>query len=265
MTVAAPAADDTMGDQNEHEQRDGAEDLHPARRPGIRWLDHGPRVLRYIVSLSRQRVSLNILAYSGGVPKLWNKTIESHRKEVREAVLDVTAALVARHGLRSVTMSQIAAAAGIGRATLYKYFPDVEAILAVWHERQVAHHLAQLSHAGASGQPLDRLTAVLGAYATMAYQMEGQARAKLGRHATELATVLHRGAHVAQAQAHLFTFIEGLLAEAAKKRQIRDDVAPAELARYCLHALAAANGAPSKAAVRRLVTMTLAGLRPSAV
>jgi hypothetical protein len=30
---------------------------------------------------------------------------------------------------------------GIGRATLCKYFPNVESILAVWHERHVASHL----------------------------------------------------------------------------------------------------------------------------
>jgi hypothetical protein len=34
------------------------------------------------------------------------------------------------------------------------------------------------------------------------------------------------------------------------------------LAGYCLHALTAANGLPSKAAVDRLVAVTLAGLRP---
>ena len=39
-------------------------------------------------------------------------------------------------------MSQIAEQTGIGRATLYKYFPDVEAILLAWHERQVTGHLA---------------------------------------------------------------------------------------------------------------------------
>lgn len=34
-----------------------------------------------------------------------------------------------------MTMSRIAEEIGIGRATLYKYFPDVEAILLAWHER----------------------------------------------------------------------------------------------------------------------------------
>jgi AcrR family transcriptional regulator len=62
---------------------------------------------------------------------------------VRDATLDTTAALVAEHGLASVTMSQIAEQTGIGRATLYKYFPDVEAILVAWHERQIAGHPQQ--------------------------------------------------------------------------------------------------------------------------
>ncbi|HZA80384.1 MAG TPA: helix-turn-helix domain-containing protein, partial [Actinomycetes bacterium] len=78
------------------------------------------------------------------MPKLWDETIEAHRLQVREAILDTTAALVASHGLRSVTMSEIAERTGIGRATLYKYFPDVEAILLAWHERQITTHLAQL-------------------------------------------------------------------------------------------------------------------------
>jgi hypothetical protein len=43
---------------------------------------------------------------------------------------------------------------------------------------------------------------------------------------------------------------------------VRDDVPPEELASYCLHALAGAGGLPSEAAVRRLVAVMLAGLRP---
>ena len=64
------------------------------------------------------------------MPKLWTVTIEEHRRAVRDATLDTTAALVAERGLASVPMSRIARDTGIGRATLYKYFPDVEAILA---------------------------------------------------------------------------------------------------------------------------------------
>jgi len=52
------------------------------------------------------------------------------------------------------------------------------------------------------------------------------------------------------------------LAEADKTGDIRDDVAPGELATYCLNALTAAISLRSKAAVDRLVTITMDGLRP---
>lgn len=50
------------------------------------------------------------------------------------------------------------------------------------------------------------------------------------------------------------------VADAADTGEARDDVPPAELANYCLHALQAASSLPSEAAAHRLVTVTLAGL-----
>lgn len=188
------------------------------------------------------------------VPKLWNETIEAHRAAVRDAILETTAALAGEHGLASVTMSQIAAEVGIGRATLYKYFPDVEAILFAWHESHVRDHLEHLAHVrDQANDPDQRLTAVLQAYAHITYERP---------HGTELAALVHRGEHVAHAQQHLRNLIRDLIAEAAETGDVRDDVAPDELAGYCLHSLAAAGTLPSKAAVGRLVDVTLTGLRP---
>jgi AcrR family transcriptional regulator len=190
------------------------------------------------------------------VPKLWTETIETHRREVRLAILETTAALVAEHGLRSVTMSQIAAESGIGRATLYKYFADVEAILFAWHERQIKRHLEYLAKVGdGAGDAAERLEAVLGAYAEVSSESHG-------RHHAELASFLHRGRHVARAQYRVRNMIRDLLTEAAKTGDVRDDVAPHELATYCIHALSAARSLSSKSAVRRLVAVTLSGLRP---
>jgi AcrR family transcriptional regulator len=189
------------------------------------------------------------------VPKLWDDSIESHRRAVRETTLDAAAALVAEHGLASVTMSEIAERTGIGRATLYRYFPDVEAILLAWHERQISSHLAHLAEVrDRTGNAADRLGAVLQAYALLTHEHED----------TDLAASLHRGAHVGHAEKHLLDFTRDLLAEGARSGALRDDVPPAELAGYCLHALAAARTLPSKAAVKRLVTITLDGLRPPA-
>ena len=190
------------------------------------------------------------------VPRLWNETIEAHRAAVRDAILETTAALVAEHGLLSVTMSRIAKEIGIGRATLYKYFPDVEAILFAWHERQITGHLEHLAEVrDQAGDAGERLEAVLGAYALISHESHGH-------HDAELAAFLHRGEHAARARRQLHDFIRDLLTEGAKTGDLRDDVAPDELASYCLHALAAASSLPSKAAVRRLVTVTLAGLHP---
>ncbi|MER6357207.1 TetR/AcrR family transcriptional regulator [Streptomyces sp. NPDC001634] len=188
------------------------------------------------------------------MPKLWNETIEEHRRAVRDAVLETTASLVAEQGLRAVTMSRIAEQSGIGRATLYKYFPDVESIMTAWHERQISGHLSQLAELrDRPGTPGERLAAVLEAYAFIQQQRNG--------HGGELSALLHRGDHVAHAEQHLRHFIRGLLAEAVEVGEVRDDVAPDELADYCIHALAAAGSLTSKAAVKRLVAVTLTGLR----
>jgi AcrR family transcriptional regulator len=203
------------------------------------------------MSVSNQRVSTPTPRILQTVPRLWNETIATHRREVRDATLRTTAALVAKQGLRSVTMSEIADETGIGRATLYKYFSGVEEILLAWHERQVARHLEHLVQVRDRAAPDKRLEAVLETYALISYEYHG----------TELGAFLHRGEHVARAQRKLNDLIKELLAEAAKAGTVRDDVTSDELSNYCLHALRAASSLSSKAAVRRLVTLTLAGLR----
>jgi AcrR family transcriptional regulator len=189
------------------------------------------------------------------VPKLWNETIEEHRRAVRDATLDTTAALVAKHGLRAVTMSRIAQETGIGRATLYKYYPDVESILIAWHERLVADHLEQLTEVRHRRDltAAERLAAVLERYALILHE----------HHGTELAALLHQGPHFDRAQQHLHRLVAEMLADGAKGGELRADVSPGELATYCLHAATAATTLTSKAAVRRLIDVTLGGLQPT--
>jgi AcrR family transcriptional regulator len=190
------------------------------------------------------------------MPKLWTETVKTHRKAVQDAALDAAATLVAQHGLRSVTMAQIAEAVGIGRATLYKYFPDVESMLTTWHERQVNAHLERLIELQArEGSPRERLEAVLETYANIQHDLRQV-------HATELAAHLHRGEHVVHAQRRLKELLRDLLTQGAKAGELRGDVSADELATYCLHALSAAARLPSKAAVRRLVVVTVTGLLP---
>lgn len=187
------------------------------------------------------------------MPKIWSETIAAHRDAVREATLDATAALVAEHGLTGVTMSQIAKESGIGRATLYKYFPDIESIMVAWHERQITAHLRHLTEASEGARPADRLEVVLRTFAHLS---------RRDAHDGDLANALHRSEHVVHAHAHLNDFVTGLIREAAERGDVRGDVPAGELAAYCLHALTAAGSMRSKAALDRLLAVTLGGLRP---
>src|SRR5262245_24638570 len=157
------------------------------------------------------------------MPKLWTRTIAQHHEEVRIAIFSTTAALVAERGVTGVTMSLVAEKAGIGRATLYKYFADVGAILAAWHEEHVAWHLARLAEVRdkATGAA-ERLEAVLAEYALIAHQRgrghhaggehahrgpsaggaaggHGAAHAH-GPHDADLSALVHRTEHVAAVQ-----------------------------------------------------------------
>jgi AcrR family transcriptional regulator len=153
-------------------------------------------------------------------------------------------------------MSRIAEETGIGRATLYKYFPDVEAILVAWHERQISGHLERLTRARDQGVGAgQRLQAVLEAYALVCHESRGH-------HDSELAALMHGDERVARAQQHLRQMLRELLRAAVETGDVRGDVDPDELVGYCLHALTAAGGLPTEAAVRRLVDVTLDGIRP---
>ena len=189
------------------------------------------------------------------MPKLWTETIEEHHRAVRDATLEAAVALVEKNGLRSVTMSEIASETGIGRATLYKYFKNVEAILLAWHESHVNAHLRHLTSLGMQpGGPLKRLETVLEAYALI------QHRLRLVR-GSELSAFLHQDKRVAGAQQQLRNVLKDLIAEGIASRVLREDVSADELASYCQSALGAAVNLHSRAAVHRLVKVILTGLR----
>lgn len=185
------------------------------------------------------------------VPRLWEQTIAGHRHAVRDAALDAVGDVVAERGFSGVSMSTIAERTGIARATLYKYFVDADAVVVAWHEREIGRHLDQLRRlAEGDGDPMARLERVLGAYGHI----------RRGRDHGPTTAALHAGQRVVEAEDELVGFLESLVRDAAATGAVRGDVAAAELAAYCVHALAAAASLP-KAAVDRLVAVTIDGLR----
>lgn len=187
------------------------------------------------------------------MPKIWNDTVDEHRSAVRNATLDAAARIAQRDGLASMSMSEIAKEAGIGRATLYKYFADVQAVLSAWHDRHVAAHLQEfhgIAHGCASA--MERLTQLLANYAETNFR----------HHGSEIAAMLHGGEHARGARQHLAGVLAHLIEDAAKAGDVRSDMTASELATFCLSAVEGATSLKSKDAVGRLVGLTLSALKP---
>jgi AcrR family transcriptional regulator len=184
------------------------------------------------------------------MPKLWTDTVATHRQQVRQAVLDAAGHLVARDGLWAVSMSRLAEVAGIGRATLYKYFDDVEEVLAAWHARQVSAHLTDLTAVAARpGEASARLRAVLERYAHICVQRS--------RHGGDVAAAMHRAPGIDDQHRQLQELMTGLIQEAASAGTVRADVPAEQLAGFCLAALTAASPATSPDVVVELVWTAL--------
>ncbi len=184
---------------------------------------------------------------------MWKDTVETHREAVRSSILDAVHTQIRARGLAGITMSGIAHDAGIGRATLYKYFPDIQAILDAAHEQHVTAHLTELRDLAAIDRPVDeRLTSTLARYLAICTERQ--------RHGdTEVSTVLHRSDVVARAEADLLQLLTDLLHEAQQSGVVRDDTDGEQLARYCLHSLAGGD-TQAEASLSPLLRLTLDGL-----
>lgn len=92
----------------------------------------------------------------------WEATLDAHRIHQRAAIQHAAVDLAAEHGVGGVAMVDIARRAGISRATLYKYFPSVESVLASFMIAEVEReHSALVQRLSTLDDPLDRLHALL--------------------------------------------------------------------------------------------------------
>ena len=188
------------------------------------------------------------------MPKIWDATISGHREAVQSAILDGAANVIHDRGLSSVSMSDIARAAGISRATLYKYYDDLDAVLEAWHRRVVDSHIASLEAVAHQHSDIaSRVHAVLREYAALAAH----------RPPGPVAAGLHSSPAMEDSSGRLHELFVRLLSEAADVSMVTRRLPSAELATYCEHALSAAAELPSLEAVDRLVELVLASLVPA--
>lgn len=85
------------------------------------------------------------------------------REETREAILDATNRLLARHGYKKMTMDDLAHEVGIGKGTIYLHFPSKEEVV-LSHIDRVVERVKQRLRETASREdesPSERLMKML--------------------------------------------------------------------------------------------------------
>jgi AcrR family transcriptional regulator len=197
------------------------------------------------------------------MPRIWTDTIESHRQQVHDAILDATADLVDEAGPMSVTMSAIADRAGIGRATLYKYFPDVESILIAWHSRQFGDRLAQLGVLRASPVvSLDDLVAF--ALQQRTHRRHHGSSGVVGNLAQALAAPSPKMPD--SVEEHVVGALSDVMDQLARRGEARSDVGVDVLARWvlhCIHAPVDIDDGALATLLKASLAATRAGPRPA--
>lgn len=133
----------------------------------------------------------------------WAAARTEHKLQVRRRIADAARELAIERGLAATTMGAVAERAQVSRATVYNYFPDVEAALAWAVEEEVrrfARHVGQ-ELAGGPGQRLrGYVTAQVGYFthpdrraAALHFKLAGLSpliRERMREHTTQLEAML---------------------------------------------------------------------------
>ena len=89
---------------------------------------------------------LSLLPYTALVPKISAPTVEQHRIQTIDRLLEAWGQLVMRRGYADVSLADVASKAGLARTAIYGYFPDREALLFAWTDREVRRTIQALEH-----------------------------------------------------------------------------------------------------------------------
>lgn len=71
------------------------------------------------------------------VPKISAETLEKHRAETIDKLIDSFGRLVMEQGYEDVSLADVAQDVGLARTAIYNYFPDRESLLFAWTDREV--------------------------------------------------------------------------------------------------------------------------------
>lgn len=170
------------------------------------------------------------------VAESWRQARDDHRARQAEAIAATALSLITAHGAPALTMAAIAAAAGISRQTLYRYYRDVDAVL-VGVAELITHEHEQFEAAVAqAGNPAAQLDLILRTVAAAAGHGDNAAalRAALPPDAREVLT---------DHEARLHQVLADVLTAGVEADLFRSDLAPSTDAPLILGLVTAAANA----------------------
>jgi len=139
------------------------------------------------------------------VPKIIGGSLSEHRERTRLKLFAALATLMLERGFDALTMSDIAAKAGVGRTAVYNHFPDKEALLLAYMTHETEEYVASLEQAlDGIDDPVDQMRTYVRKQAQLkrVYRLapgpdlrsvvSPATQAQLRSHASLLATVLTR-------------------------------------------------------------------------
>lgn len=95
----------------------------------------------------------------------WQQARLDHRAKQSDAIAAAALSLVLEGGASALTMAAIATAADISRQTLYRYYPDIDAVLVGIAELIASHDDHLEAHVGDQVGPVAQLEAIVRAVA----------------------------------------------------------------------------------------------------
>ncbi len=136
------------------------------------------------------------------MPKIVGGSLAEHRDRVREQLFAALRTLLSRQGYDSITLADIAAAAGLGRTAMYNHFPDKESLLLALVQYETDEYLDQLRAALSTvDNPIDRfalfvrmqLAELAGSHTRLAgvgAVLSDRGRARIGDHVAPMLQIL---------------------------------------------------------------------------
>ncbi|WP_327085234.1 TetR/AcrR family transcriptional regulator [Nonomuraea sp. NBC_01738] len=96
------------------------------------------------------------------MPRISAATIGEHRAQTRDRILQAVSRLSRAHGIDAISMTDVAAEAGITRTVLYNYYPDKAALLLAFTERVTQYFIESYERElPEDASPADRLRAFI--------------------------------------------------------------------------------------------------------